>query len=171
MGKKAPRSTVELETSMGVIQVILYNDTPRHRDNFLQLVRDGYYDGLLFHRTIKGFMVQAGDPDSRDAKPGQILGDGECGTPISAEILPWLFHKKGSLAAAREPDDVNPDYKSSSCQFYIAWGRYAHLDGKYTVFGEVTKGLDVVERMQAVLTDTNDRPLEDIRIVRARVLY
>lgn len=164
------RIHVELETSLGTIQLVLYNDTPGHRDNFKRLVSQGFYDGLLFHRTIAGFMIQGGDPDSRNAKPGQKLGDGEAGEPLEAEIEPYILHKRGSLCAAREPDDVNPDMMSSSCQFYIAWGKYAHLDGKYTVFGEVSQGLDVVERIQAVPTDPNDRPIEDVRIIRARLV-
>lgn len=169
-GKKSRRVYVEMETTMGTIEVVLYNDTPVHRDNFVKLVREGFYDGLLFHRVIKDFMIQGGDPDSRDAAPGQKLGDGEAGPWLPAEIEPWLVHKKGSLAAARESDDVNPDMMSSSSQFYIALGHYSHLDGKYTVFGEVTRGLDVAEKIQTVATDKNDRPLEDVRIIKAQVL-
>lgn len=169
-GKKSKRVLVEMETTMGTIEVVLYNETPAHRDNFVKLVRQGFYDGLLFHRVIRGFMIQSGDPDSRDAAPGQKLGEGEAGPWLDAEILPWLFHKKGSLAAARESDDVNPDMMSSSSQFYIALGHFSHLDGKYTVFGEVTRGLDIAEKIQTVATDPNDRPLEDVRITRARVV-
>lgn len=169
-GKKSKRVYVEMETTMGTIEVVLYNDTPGHRDNFVKLVREGFYDGLLFHRVINGFMIQGGDPDSRNAAPGQKLGDGEAGPWLPAEIEPWLVHKKGSLAAARESDDVNPDMMSSSSQFYIALGHYAHLDGKYTIFGEVTRGLDVAEKIQTVATDKNDRPLEDVRIIKAQVL-
>lgn len=169
-GKKSRRVYVEMETTMGTIEVVLYNDTPGHRDNFVKLVREGFYDGLLFHRVINGFMIQGGDPDSRDAAPGQKLGDGEAGPWLPAEIEPWLVHKKGSLAAARESDDVNPDMMSSSSQFYIALGHFSHLDGKYTIFGEVTRGLDVAEKIQTVATDKNDRPLEDVRIIRARVV-
>lgn len=169
-GKKSKRVYVEMETTMGTIEVVLYNDTPGHRDNFVKLVRSGFYDGLLFHRVIKDFMIQGGDPDSRNAAPGQKLGDGEAGPWLPAEIEPWLVHKKGSLAAARESDDVNPDMMSSSSQFYIALGHYAHLDGKYTVFGEVTRGLEVAEKIQQVATDKNDRPQEDVRIIKAQVL-
>lgn len=169
-GKKSKRVYVEMETTMGTIEVVLYNDTPGHRDNFVKLVREGFYDGLLFHRVINGFMIQGGDPDSRNAAPGQKLGDGEAGAWLPAEIEPWLVHKKGSLAAARESDDVNPDMMSSSSQFYIALGHYSHLDGKYTIFGEVTRGLEVAEKIQTVDTDKNDRPLEDVRIIRARVV-
>ena len=168
--KKSKRVYVEMETTMGSIQLVLYNDTPLHRDNFVKLVKEGFYDGLLFHRVIKGFMIQGGDPDSRTAVPGQLLGEGEAGPAIDAEIEPYIRHKCGSLAAAREGDDVNPERKSSSCQFYIAWGKYAHLDGKYTVFGEVTQGLDVVESINGVATDANDRPVADVRIVKARII-
>lgn len=168
--KKSKRVYVEMETTMGNIQLVLYNDTPLHRDNFVKLVKEGFYDGLLFHRVIKGFMIQGGDPDSRNAAPGQLLGEGEAGPAIDAEIDPSIRHKRGCLAAAREGDAVNPERKSSSCQFYIAWGKYAHLDGKYTVFGEVTQGLDVVEIINGVATDANDRPVVDVRIVKARII-
>lgn len=169
-GKKNKRIMVEIETSMGTIQLALYNDTPVHRDNFVKLVKAGFYDGLLFHRVINDFMIQGGDPDSRTATPGQLLGEGEAGPWLKAEIEPWIFHKKGSLAAARESDDNNPEMMSSSCQFYITLGHYAHLDGKYTVFGEVTSGIEVAEAIQRVPTDKNDRPLEDVRIIRARII-
>mgnify|MGYP003296745379 FL=1 len=168
--KKSKRVYVEMATTMGNIQLVLYNDTPLHRDNFVKLVKEGFYDGLLFHRVIKGFMIQGGDPDSRNAAPGQLLGEGEAGPAIDAEIDPSIRHKRGCLAAAREGDAVNPERKSSSCQFYIAWGKYAHLDGKYTVFGEVTQGLDVVESINGVATDANDRPVVDVRIVKARII-
>lgn len=168
--KKSKRVYVEMETTMGNIQLVLYNDTPLHRDNFVKLVKEGFYDGLLFHRVIKGFMIQGGDPDSRNAASGQLLGEGEAGPAIDAEIDPSIRHKRGCLAAAREGDAVNPERKSSSCQFYIAWGKYAHLDGKYTVFGEVTQGLDVVESINGVATDANDRPVVDVRIVKARII-
>lgn len=168
--KKSKRVYVEMETTMGSIQLVLYNDTPLHRDNFVKLVKEGFYDGLLFHRVIKGFMIQGGAPDSRNAAPGQLLGEGEAGPAIDAEIEPYIRHKRGALAAAREGDDVNPERKSSSCQFYIAWGKYAHLDGKYTVFGEVTQGIDVVESINGVATDANDRPVADVRIVKARII-
>lgn len=113
---------VKIETSYGDMVVKLYNETPLHRDNFLKLVKEGTYDGLLFHRVINQFMIQGGDPKSRDAKPGQMLGDGELGYTIPAEFVPGLFHKKGALAAARQGDEVNPQKASSSCQFYIVQG-------------------------------------------------
>ena len=113
---------VKIETSYGDMVVKLYNETPLHRDNFIKLVKDGTYDGLIFHRVINQFMIQGGDPNSRDAKPGQMLGNGELGYTIPAEFVPGLFHKKGALAAARQGDEVNPQKASSSCQFYIVQG-------------------------------------------------
>ena len=123
-GKKGEKTYyVKIETSYGDMVVKLYNETPRHRDNFLKLVKDGTYDGVLFHRVINAFMIQGGDPNSRNAKPGQMLGDGTLGYTIPAEFNPALFHKKGALAAARQGDDVNPQKESSSCQFYIVQGK------------------------------------------------
>lgn len=119
---------VKIETSMGDIVVKLYNETPLHRDNFIKLVREGVYNGLLFHRVIKNFMIQGGDPNSRDAKPGQSLGDGTLGYTIPAEFVPGLYHKKGALAAARQGDQVNPKKESSSCQFYIVQGEKWNAD-------------------------------------------
>ena len=113
---------VKIETSYGDMVVKLYNETPLHRDNFLKLVKEGTYDGLLFHRVINQFMIQGGDPKSRTAQPGQMLGDGELGYTVPAEFVPGLFHKKGALAAARQGDEVNPQKASSSCQFYIVQG-------------------------------------------------
>ena len=202
------RHEVLFETTMGNVRVCLYNETPQHRDNFLKNVREGYYDGVLFHRVIENFMVQTGDSASRHAVPGQFLGAPSETYTVPAEIrFPQLFHKRGTLAAAREADAVNPERNSSMGQFYIVWGsRYSdasldkvqqqldertsgkvklteqvreaykevggtpHLDGQYTVFGEVTEGLDVIERMQEVETDGNARPVTDIRIVKATVV-
>lgn len=199
--KKEKRHIVRIETSVGNIRVALSDDTPLHRDNFLKLVREGFYNGTLFHRCIKNFMIQGGDPDSKNAEPGQLLGDGEVGYTIPAEFdLPYLYHWRGALAAAREPDDVNPEQESSGCQFYIVYGKKQaaadikkvrvmleekgieltpqmvddyymrggtpHLDGQYTVFGEVIEGMEVVKAIQAVATDENDRPLTDIVIRR-----
>lgn len=245
-----PGPVVEIKTSLGDIIVKLYNDTPLHRDNFLKLVADGYYEGVLFHRVINNFMVQTGDPDSKDAAPGQMLGAGNPGYTIEAEIdYPRHYHKYGALAAARTGDNVNPERRSSGSQFYIVTGnKYSagqlqgmtqqavmgqrqllfnklveenmdsikalqqqgneealeklrlnliekveteipapaldekvaadyttiggtpHLDGQYTVFGEVLKGMDVVEKIQNSKTDGNDRPLEDIKILSVKVL-
>lgn len=200
---------VLLETTMGNIRVALYNDTPLHRDNFLKWVRAGYYDGCIFHRVIKNFMIQAGDPSTRKVNP---LKEEKFDTAytVPAEILyPKYYHKRGQLCAAREGDDVNPKFASAPCDFYITWGRnfsprqmeytvekeksqgkayvlpnkqvidgyikyggVPHLDGGYTVFGEVLEGMDVVDKIQNVATDkgNNDRPLEDIIIKKATIV-
>lgn len=191
---------VQLETTYGNIVVKLYNETPLHRDNFLKLVDEGFYDGILFHRVIADFMIQSGDPDSRNAQPGQMLGTGDVGYRLPAEIVfPQHFHRRGALAAARQGDHVNPERKSSGCQFYIVQGRIftnqeldamersrsiefteeqryiystiggtPHLDGEYTVFGEVIEGLDVVEKISNTRTGSRDRPVEDIKIISTR---
>lgn len=199
---------IEMVTDSGKIVIALYNETPQHRDNFLKNVKEGVYDGQLFHRVIKDFMIQAGDPASKTATKGQMLGDSDDKYSVPAEIVyPKLFHKRGAVAAARESDDVNPQRASSATQFYIVWGRKfsdnqlawaqeridkytngqikitpeigniyktvggtPHLDGSYTVFGEVLEGLDIVERIQTATTDDNDRPINDIRIVKATVI-
>ena len=199
---------VVMETTMGTIEVMLYNQTPKHRDNFLSLVEEGAYDSLLFHRVIKDFMIQGGDPDSRNAVKGQLLGDGDRPYTLPAEfrLEDGIFHRRGALAAAREGDDVNPEQRSSAMQFYIVWGRVfdddrldyvqqrmdeitggkvkytkemresyktvggtPHLDGMYTVFGEVVSGMDAVDAIQQVATDENDRPMEDVRILGAYI--
>ncbi|MDE7189219.1 MAG: peptidylprolyl isomerase [Muribaculaceae bacterium] len=247
---KAEGPVVELLTTEGPVKVVLYDDTPQHRDNFVKLVTEGYYDGLLFHRVIKDFMVQTGDPDSREARPGQRLGAGSPDYTIPAEIeYPRHFNRRGALAAARTGDNVNPERRSSGSQFYIVTGRpYSkremeamqqhqtqaqmqayfrqlcqqhqeeidmlqragdkealealrqqliveteknapvepipqevidvytteggapHLDGAYTVFGQVIEGMDVVDRIQQVETDSSDRPHEDVRIIKATLL-
>lgn len=185
---------IVIETSMGNIELLLYDDTPLHRDNMVKLIREGYYDGQLFHRVIKDFMIQGGDPHSKGAEKGQRLGIGGPGYTIEAEIRDNHFHKKGALAAARQGDSVNPEKRSSGSQFYIVQGQVLneaqlttlqsrgvhapftpeqieayttvggtpHLDGAYTVFGEVTSGMDVVDAIAAVRTDNNDRPAKDI---------
>ena len=241
---------VKIDTSFGVITVRLYDETPLHRDNFVKLAREGYFDGMLFHRVIRDFMIQGGDPDSKTASPGQSLGTGGPGYTIEAEIRKDLFHKRGALAAARQGDQVNPQRRSSGSQFYIVWGQIykegqlrqlskqmemqqmqqifdtlamehrdevlrlrkernhaglqelqdklvaeteakfkamkekgeisglsdeqiriyttvggtPHLDGQYTVFGEVVEGLDVVEKIQDAETSSSDRPEEDIKM-------
>ena len=199
--KKEKRHVVRIETNMGNIRVALSDDTPLHSKNFLKLAREGFYDGTLFHRCIKDFMIQGGDPDSRGAEPGKLLGEGDVGYTIPAEFcLPYWYHWRGALAAAREPDDVNPEMRSSGCQFYIVYGKKQaaadmrkvramlegkgieltpqmvddyymrggtpHLDGQYTVFGEVIEGMDVVKSIQQTETDEHDRPLKDVVIVR-----
>lgn len=165
------RTEVVIETTEGNIRVALYNETPVHRDNFLRLVDEHYYDSLLFHRVIRNFMIQAGDPDSRHAEPGDELGNGDLGYTLEPEFrTPQIVHRYGSVAAAREDDDVNPEHRSSACQFYIVTRRRGtpHLDGLYTVFGEVVEGMDVADRIQRHITDDNDRPVYDVRIVRVR---
>ena len=192
--------TVRMNTTAGAIDLRLYDDTPKHKENFLKLVKEHRYDSLLFHRVIKDFMIQGGDPDSKNAPAGALLGEGDLGYTIEAEFMPDVhFHRRGVLAAAREGDDVNPSKASSSIQFYIVWGKVytaeelaayknyykrrtgrelvltpeqeaaytsvggtPHLDGAYTVFGEVVKGLDVVEKIQKVATGSADRPKEDV---------
>ena len=199
---------VRMYTTEGVVELRLYDDTPAHRDNFVKLVKEQRYDSLLFHRVIENFMIQGGDPSSKYAAPGSLLGEGDLGYTIDAEIMPDKhFHRRGVLAAAREGDDVNPAMASSSCQFYIVWGRVftpeelaeykeiyemrmgremvitpeqeavyttvggtPHLDGAYTVFGEVTSGLEVVEKIQKVDCDSNDRPLQDVRILKVEII-
>lgn len=187
---------VQIDTDMGKIKVKLFNDTPQHRDNFIKNVKEHRYDGLLFHRVIKQFMVQGGDISSKDAPIEQHLGDGDPGYTIPAEIVyPKYFHKRGMLCAARTSDDENPERASSGSQFYIVTGKFytemeldkmekaenrtftpeerqaymleggaPHLDNKYTVFGEVIKGMKVVDKIQFVETNEDDRPLKNIKI-------
>lgn len=183
---------VELTTDYGTMKLKLYKETPLHRANFLKLVKEGFYDSLLFHRVIKDFMIQGGDPQSRNAAPGQPLGSGSIGERIPAEFVDSLFHKKGALAAAR---DGNPQKASSSCQFYIVQGKPMSdqeiqmaeqrvgfkfspaqveayktvggspwLDRNYTVFGEVVEGIDVIDKIAAVQTAPGDRPMQDVRM-------
>lgn len=250
MGKE---QKVKIETSVGDIVIKLYNETPQHRDNFIKLVNDGTYEKTLFHRVIESFMIQAGDPDSKNAPKGKSLGSGDMGYTLPAEIVyPQLFHKKGALSAARLGDQVNPEKASSGCQFYIVTGNvyseesildmenqkndaavnvifdrlarehmkeiyklrkaqddealYAlqedlvnkaeveaskqtpfaftpeqisayttvggtpHLDQEYTVFGEVLEGMDIVELIEKVETDRNDRPNEDVVILKMTLI-
>ena len=242
---------VKLETSLGDIVVELYNETPQHRDNFIKLVKEGYYDGVLFHRVIKDFMIQTGDGNSKTAGPDTQLGDGDPGYTIEAEfVYPKYFHKRGVLAAARTGDQFNPERRSSGSQFYIVTGKVfsneqlrmmdpelnkkkqdifrqlvmenqdrikqlkeanddagiqtlqnelikqteaeaaqlpssltdeqieayttiggtPHLDGQYTVFGEVVSGMDVVDKIQNTTTDRSDRPTVDIKIIKASIV-
>lgn len=155
-----------IHTDLGDMSGFLYNETPKHRDNFVKLAKSGYYDGLLFHRVINGFMIQGGDPDSKNAKPGQQLGMGGPGYTVPAEMNPTLKHKRGALAAARTGGPSNPLKASSGSQFYIVQpAKGAHfLDNDYTVYGEVTEGLDVVDKIATVQKDANDRPVKDIKM-------
>lgn len=193
---------VLIDTDMGKIKVKLYNETPQHRDNFIKLINEGRYDGLIFHRIIKQFMVQGGDVTSKDASIDKPLGDGDLGYTVPAEIVyPKYFHKRGALCAARTGDDTNPERASSATQFYIVTGKFftdmeldkkeaeegikytpeqreaykiqggaPHLDNKYTVFGEVVKGQDVVDKMHLVATNDKDRPLKNIKIKSMKVV-
>ncbi|MDR2125388.1 MAG: peptidylprolyl isomerase [Prevotellaceae bacterium] len=156
----------DIVTSLGTIRIKLYNETPKHRDNFVKLAESGYYDGVLFHRVIKDFMIQTGDPDSKNAQQGARLGVGGPDYKIDAEILPQLKHKKGAVAAARQGDQINPEKKSSGSQFYIVQNQQGtpFLDGAYTVFGETLSGLDVVDKIATVKTGQGDRPDTDIKI-------
>ena len=252
-GKQDNKMTkVKLETTYGNIVVELYNETPQHRDNFIKLVKEGYYDGVLFHRVIKDFMIQTGDGNSKTAGPDTSLGDGDPGYTIEAEfVYPKYFHKRGALAAARTGDQVNPERRSSGSQFYIVTGKIygsdelkamtqrmadvkkqdifrrlvtenrekieqlqqaqdnaglqelqneliqlteaeaaqtpfamtdeqidaytsiggtPHLDGQYTVFGEVIEGMDVVDKIQNVTTGRMDRPTVDVKIIKANIV-
>ena len=247
------KGLVLIETTKGDIKIKLYDETPEHRDNFLKLAEDGFLDSLLFHRVINEFMIQGGDPDSKNAEPGQRLGNGGPEYTIPAEInFPTLYHKRGALAAARTGDNVNPERRSSGSQFYIVQGKTfsdedlakvearvkdmgkqgifykllenyrdtlgslqqsgnqeammalqteimekvdaeaanlpnfeipeevkevyrtvggaPHLDSNYTVFGEVVEGLEIVDEIAAVKCDQNDRPLEDVRILKVTVI-
>ena len=185
-----------LSTDAGVMRLVLFDETPLHKANFLKLARDGFYDGLLFHRVIENFMIQGGDPNSRNAEAGASLGNGSVGYKIPAEFHPDLFHRKGAVAAAR---DGNPEKQSSGCQFYIVQGKpmnadelaaqlararpgsdpprqpteaqreiyrtlggTPHLDGNYTVFGQVIDGLAVVDSIVARPRDARDRPVRDV---------
>ena len=243
---------VEIKTSVGDITIRLYGETPKHRDNFLKLVNDGFYNDVLFHRVINKFMIQTGDPESKGAPAGKMLGAGGPGYDIDAEIVyPQFFHKRGALAAARQGDEVNPDRRSSGSQFYIVTGKVynasqlgqmekqlqmqqmqaifndlasqhrdsimamrrnrdqaglqalqdelvkkteaeaaknpvkltdaqreayttvggtPHLDGTYTVFGEVVEGMDVVAKIETTTTGAQDRPKEDIKIISMKVI-
>jgi len=204
--KKDRKRDVLMQTSMGDIVIRLSDSTPLHRDNFLKLVKVGYYDSVLFHRVIKDFMIQGGDPNSIRASAGQPLGNGGPGYTVPAEFRKTLFHKKGVIAAARTGDNMNPTKASSGSQFYIVQGKVftdagldsvetfrlngrkipveqravyktiggtPHLDQGYTVYGEVVKGLDVIDKIAAVQTSKaqdRDRPLQDVRIIKTKLI-
>jgi peptidyl-prolyl cis-trans isomerase B (cyclophilin B) len=196
--KKKKNKFVEIETNKGTIKVEVFVDVPQHYDNFLKLAKEGFYDSLLFHRVIPSFMIQGGDPDSKNALIGQVLGNGDVGYKVPAEFkLPTYYHKKGALAAAR---DNNPEKASSGCQFYIVVGKtftdsdldamesrggykYSeqarkdyktiggtpHLDGSYTVYGQVVKGQEVVDAISNTPRNNSDRPLDDVRILSMKI--
>ncbi|MCQ2329401.1 MAG: peptidylprolyl isomerase [Paludibacteraceae bacterium] len=199
---------VKILTNYGTMKVALYNETPQHRDNFIKLVRSNFYEDVLFHRIIRDFMAQAGDPQSKDSTFTGRLGGGGVGYTIPAEFVPELFHKKGALAAARQGDDVNPEKASSGCQFYIVTGRQfdrkeldmlehrlksmygnpefhydenqiltymtfggaPHLDGGYTVFGELVDGFEILDIIDKVKTDATDRPIEPVKILSMSII-
>lgn len=158
---------LKIETTHGTMTVRLYAETPLHRDNFVKLARSGFYDGLLFHRIIPGFMIQGGDPFTKDSTKVAQYGSGGPGYTIPAEIVAGKTHKKGALAAARRGDQVNPAKESSGSQFYIVQDAEGcrHLDGAYTVFGEVVDGLDIVDKIAGEPTDMRDRPLNKVQIL------
>lgn len=190
---KPKNQYIRIKTEFGECIVKLYNETPLHRDNFLKLTKKGFYNGTLFHRVIKDFMIQGGDPDSKTAKPDSLLGNGDVGYTIPAEFRDSLFHKKGVLAAAR---DNNPEKASSGCQFYLVQGKVftdeqlnsleekrlkfkipewqravyktiggtPHLDRNYTAYGEIIVGLDMVDKIAVLATDKNNRPKQDVKM-------
>ena len=160
----------DIVTSHGTMRVKLYSKTPRHRDNFAKLVGEKYYDGIRFHRVIEGFMIQTGDPFSRDTSMINAWGTGGPDYTIPAEFVNEYWHKKGALAAARKGDLANPTKASSGSQFYIVQDENAclHLDGQYSIFGEVIDGLEVIDKIAGVATDPYDRPYEDV-IIRSIV--
>jgi peptidyl-prolyl cis-trans isomerase B (cyclophilin B) len=204
--KRDRKKDVLMRTTMGDMVIRLSDSTPLHRDNFLKLVKVHFYDSLLFHRVINNFMIQGGDPNSKNAEPGKGLGGGGLSYTVPAEFRTSLFHKKGVIAAARTGDNVNPQKASSSCQFYIAQGKIysdagldsiqtfrlngkiipaewravyktvggiPHLDQNYTVYGEVVKGIEVIDKIAVVETSKGadrDRPLKDVRILEVKLV-
>ena len=164
---------VDIVTNLGLIKVRLYSKTPKHRDNFVKLVQEHFYDGLLFHRVINGFMIQSGDPLTRDTSKVAQFGTGGPGYTIPAEFNPVLTHKKGAVAAARRGDAANPKKESSGSQFYIVQDadNCSQLDGEYTVFGETVSGFDVIDKIAAVDTDRRDRPVHDVHIRSIRPVF
>ena len=158
----------DMVTSHGTMRIKLYSMTPKHRDNFVKLVKENYYDGLRFHRVIEGFMIQGGDPYSRDTAKVDLWGQGGPDYTVPAEFINQYWHKKGAIAAARKGDMANPKKASSGSQFYIVHDENAclHLDGQYSIFGEVIEGLDVIDKIATVETDYYDRPLEDVMIIK-----
>ena len=161
----------DIITSMGVIKIKLYEGTPKHRENFAKLALGKYYDGMLFHRVINGFMIQGGDPLTKDAANKARFGTGGPDYTVPAEFVPEYRHKKGAIAAARRGDAVNPYKESSGSQFYLVQDERncAQLDGEYTVFGETIEGLDVIDKIAAVQTDGRDCPVQDVKIITIKL--
>lgn len=157
----------DIVTNLGTMKIKLYSKTPKHRENFAKLAISGYYDGLLFHRVINGFMIQGGDPFTKDTSMVAKYGTGGPGYTVPAEFIPEYTHKKGALAAARRGDAANPMKESSGSQFYIVQdaNACAALDGDYTVFGETIEGLDVIDKIAAVETNSRDLPLNPVKII------
>lgn len=170
--KNLPEEPVfEIITNLGTIKVKLYANTPLHRENFAKLALTGFYNGLLFHRVINGFMIQGGDPLSKEADKRDQWGTGGPSYTVPAEIMPENLHKKGALAAARRGDAANPMRESSGSQFYLVQdaANCAQLDGAYTVYGETIAGLDVIDAIARVETDQRDRPLSDVKIITVKL--
>ena len=164
--KRMEEPEFEMVTSLGTMKIKLYSKTPKHRENFTKLVAEKYYDGMRFHRVIEGFMIQGGDPYSRDTAQIDLWGQGGPGYTVPAEFVNEYWHKKGALAAARKGDMANPTKASSGSQFYIVHDENAclHLDGQYSIFGEVIDGLNIIDKIAVVPTDMYDRPYEDVII-------
>ena len=162
---------LDIITNLGTMTVKLYSGTPKHRDNFVKLALSGFYNGVLFHRVINGFMIQAGDPLSKDEAQKAAWGTGGPGYTVPAEFVPEYRHKKGALAAARRGDAANPYKESSGSQFYIVQNERTcdQLDGAYTVFGEVIEGLPVIDKIASVQTDGRDRPVNPVKIITVKV--
>ena len=162
----------ELVTSLGTMKMKLYSKTPKHRENFTKLVAEKYYDGMRFHRVIEGFMIQGGDPYSKDTSKIDLWGQGGPGYTVPAEFVNEYWHKKGAIAAARKGDMANPRKASSGSQFYIVHdeNNCLHLDGQYTIFGEVTEGLEIIDKIASVATDRYDRPYDDVMIISIKAL-
>lgn len=162
----------DIVTSLGVIRIKLYSQTPKHRENFAKLALSGFYNGILFHRVIDGFMIQAGDPLSKDPANAAKFGTGGPGYTIPAEFIPEYTHKKGALAAARRGDAANPMKESSGSQFYLVQDEWncSQLDGQYTVFGETVEGLDVIDKIASVETNQKDLPLQEVKIITIKLV-
>lgn len=165
--QKKEEPEFDIITNLGTIRIKLYSKTPKHRDNFIKLVSEHYYDSILFHRVIEGFMIQTGDPYTKDPSKAALYGQGGPDYTIPAEFVNEYWHKKGALAAARKGDIANPKKSSSGSQFYLVQdeNNCLHLDGQYTIFGETIEGLDIIDKIAGVKTDIYDRPVNPVRII------